>query len=178
MTILSRCCLTGLILATSWTSPAPAQQFDPRVPLGQLISAFQMCGPPQTYQMLSQQMFMLIAQQTGGQGCYAQIAQAGPVTSMAVLAQQPFPIGPLYIIRVRHQGGAVADWFIGFNQMNGKVESLTFQAAQEQRPTIETGPTPEGGGSPAPGPKPQPTPQPDGDSTDGGDGCDLYPAMC
>jgi hypothetical protein len=165
MQMFRRLCLTALTVSVGWSSTAPAQQFDPRLPLGQLISAFQMCGPPQVYQMLSQQLFILVAQQTGGRGCYPQIAQAGPVTGMEILSQQQFPTGPLYIIRVTYQAGAAADWFIGFNQHDGKIESLTFQPAQAH---------PE----PKPEPKPRPTPPPDPVEGSGGDGCDLYPAMC
>lgn len=173
--------LSGLL-----PSAALAQQFDPRMPLSQVISAFQVCGPPQVYQMLSPQLFMLVAQQTQGRGCYAQIAQAGPVTGMQVLAQQQFPTGPLFIVRVSHQAGNVVDWFIGFNQYNGKIESLTFQAAQAQPPTIPGGPTPEGGGSPGGGTSTGGSTGGGtgagsggtGSGSSGGDGCDLYPAMC
>jgi hypothetical protein len=160
--------------AVLFSTASSAQGFDPRAPLGQIIQAFQMCGPPAAYQLLSPQLLSIVAQQTGGRGCYPQISQAGPITGMQVLAQQQFPIGPLFIIRVSHAGGSV-DWFVGFNQMTGRIESLTFQPAQQQPPTIPDGPTPSGGGSPSPRPSPSPNPSP---GPSGGDGCDLYPAMC
>jgi hypothetical protein len=161
---------------------ASAQDFDPRAPLLTLIQAFQNCGPPQVYQMLSPQLFQTVAQQTNGQGCYQQIRAAGPVLDAQVLDQRQFAIGPLYVIRVTHQTGAV-DWFIGFNQVTGKVELLTFQSAVSSTPTIQTGPSPRSTG---PSPASGSTHPRDGStggkspssSGSGDDGCDLYPAMC
>lgn len=174
--------VTGLImLALAALTPmkaAQAQAFDPRQPLAILISAFQMCGPPQAYSMLAPQLFNSVYQQTGGTGCYRDIAGAGPVSGMQMLGAQDFPIGPLYLIRVSHQGGAVADWFIGFNRMTGQVEFLRYQAPQQSGPppSINTGPS--GGGS-GPSPAPAPNPGPSGGGGSGsGEGCDLYPTMC
>ena len=172
---------TGRFVAISMFAAAiasqPAQaQLDPRQPLNILISAFQNCGPPAAYQMLSPYLFQLISQQTGNRGCYPQIANAGAVTGMQLLQSQQFPIGPLYVVRVQHQSGAKADWFIGFDQFTGQVLYLSYQgvqSVQEPPPTIEAGPSPTGGG-PTP-------PQPGGGGGGGGgngDGCDLYPAMC
>lgn len=166
-----------LILAASLASPRPAQaQLDPRQPLGVLISAFQNCGPPAAYQILAPYLFQVVAQQTGGRGCYPQIAGAGPVAAMQVMQSQQMPVGPLYVIRVQHGSGARADWFIGFNQATGQVVYLSFQGAQDRPPTIEAGPSPTGSG---------PSTQPSGGGgappiAGGGDGegCDLYPAMC
>jgi len=163
----------GLCLCLGPVVPANAQGFDPRPALGQIISAFQNCGPPQAYQILSPTVFQAVAQQTGGTGCYAPIRAAGPVRSMQVVDQRQFPIGPLYVVRVTHPGGPV-DWFIGFNQFSGQVEYLTFQPAQTQQPTITTGPAP-GAGGPTPTPEPTPRPAPPS-GTD--EGCTLYPAMC
>lgn len=161
---------------------ANAQGFDPRPVLHSLISAFQNCGPPQAYQVLSPQLFQLIAAQTNGQGCYPQIRAAGPVQNMQVIDQRQFPIGPLYVVRVFHPNFAV-DWFIGFNQFTSRVEYLSFQAAQGQPPTVATGPTTPIGGQPSGGggggqPPPSGGQPPGGGGGSGGDGCDLYPAMC
>jgi hypothetical protein len=159
-------------VAANLTGAASAQSGeDPREVLGMLISAFQNCGPPQAYQVLSPQLFNLIAAQTGGSGCYAPIRGAGPVTGMQVIQSQNYPIGPVYLIRVTHQAGP-ADWFIGFNRSTGRVEYLSFQAAQPGT-TIETGPSP-GAGGPSPSDSPTPPPPPGDDP----DGCSLYPAMC
>lgn len=173
--------LLALVMSLSLMTavkPASAQAFDPRPVLGQLISAFQNCGPPAAYQVLSPQLFQLIAMQTNGRGCYPAIAAAGPVQNMQVIDQRQFPIGPLFVVRVFHPNMAV-DWFIGFNQFTSKVEYLSFQAAQTQTPTISTGPTAPIGGSPNPGGgSPGGGSPPSGGSSGGGDGCDLYPAMC
>ncbi len=143
-------------------------QSDPRSILGALIGAFQTCGPSQVYQLLSPQLFNLIAQQTGGRGCYQGIAQAGPINSMQIVGSQIFPIGPLYVVRVQH-ANITADWFIGFNQITQRVEFLNFQAAQTgsqpPQPADPHPPRPTGGPSPSP---------PAGTS----DGCQKYPAMC
>ena len=104
-----------------------AQGFDPRAVLLNLITAFQRCGPPQAYQVLSPYLFNLVAQQTGGQGCYAPMAAAGAVTSMVIIDQKMFPAGPLYAVRVTHVTGPV-DWFIGFNGASSQVIYLTFQS--------------------------------------------------
>lgn len=149
-------------------SKSASAQFDPRQPLNILIAAFQRCGPPQAYQMLSPYLFQVVAQQTGGRGCYQEIASAGPVTQMQVIQSQQFPIGPLYVIRVDHSSGIKADWFVGFNRVTGQVEYLNFQNAQSITPTIERGPSPTEGGPSTP-------PVDRGGS---GEGCDLYPAMC
>ncbi len=159
--------------------PAKAQGLDPRPILGRMISAFQNCGPPQAYQMLSPQLFQLIAQQTGGAGCYPQIQAAGPVQGMQVIDQRQFPIGPLYVIRVTHPS-ATADWFMGLNQFTSKIEYLSFQSAGAQTPTISTGPTgPAGGSGGSRGGSGGGTGSGGGGSgSGGGAGCDLYPAMC
>lgn len=151
------------------TQPVRAQP-DPRQPLSVLIAAFQNCGPSSAYQMLGPYLFQIIAQQTGGSGCYPQIARAGPITDMQIVQGQQFPVGPLYVIRVQHSSGVRADWFIGFNQVTGQVEYLSFQPVQGPPPTIAAGPSPSSGGPS--------TPPPVDGSAGNGEGCELYPAMC
>jgi len=149
-----------------------AAQVDPRAPLHQLISAFQNCGPPQAYQILSPQLFQAIAMQTGGSGCYQQIAMAGPVMNMQTLDQRQFPNGTMYVVRVQHAQFAV-DWFIGINHY-GQVDYLNYQNAATggPAPTIATGPGPTSTG-------PSPTaPAPTRPSGGTQDGCTLYPSMC
>lgn len=164
--------LSALSLSLIIPGNARAQSFDPRQPLYQLISAFQTCGPPQAYQMLSPYLFQLIAQQTGGSGCYQAMQSAGPVQGMQVIDMRQFPVGPLYAIRVQHQRGAF-DWYIGFNQFTSRVEYLSVQpvaAPSAPPPTVEAGPRP--------GPTTGGSPPPTGGPRSGGDGCELYPAMC
>jgi len=169
-----RSMLVALALgATLPAAPVVQAQVDPRAPLGQLISAFQTCGPPQTYQMLSPQLFQIVAMQTGGRGCYPDIASAGPVTGMQLVAQQRLPLGSVSIVRVSHMS-TQADWFIGINEMTRQIELLTFQTVNGPPPRIETGPNPAGGANP-PQPSPRSTPPPIGGNSDG---CELYPAMC
>lgn len=175
MRFVQRISLLLPIISAAFAQPAQAQ-FDPRQPLSALISAFQICGPPQVYQMLTPYLFNVVAQQTGGRGCYPQIANEGPVVGMQVMQSQQFPIGPLYLIRVQHASGTVADWFIGFNRVTGKVEYISFQSAGSASgpapgPTIQTGPAPTGGGPTTPGGG-------GGGKGGSGEGCDLYPAMC
>lgn len=153
---------------------ARAQAFDPRQPLYQLISAFQNCGPPQAYQMLSPYLFQLIGQQTGGTGCYQTIRAAGPVQGMQVIDMRQFPVGPVFAIRSQHQAGAF-DWHIGFNQYTNRVEYLSVQPVTGPTappPSVDTGPRPgpTTGGTPAPPTSRNPQPS--------SDGCQLYPAMC
>lgn len=160
-------CLASLLASSS----AWSQGFDPRVPLGELIQALQNCGPPAVYRMLSPQLFMLIAQQTGGRGCYPEIQSAGPVQGMQVIDEKMYPLGPVYVIRVTHTAGSV-DWFIGFNQTTGRVELLTFQPAASSPPNVADGPQDDHKGG-------NPTQHPGGGPPQGSkDGCDLYPAMC
>ena len=129
-------------LLVVWSGSVQAQSYNARISLRTLISAFQVCGPPQAYQMLSQSLFQAVAYQTNGMGCYAAIAQAGPVAELKVIQRQQFPVGPLYMVRVTHQTGLMVDWFIGFNRITGKVEYLSFQnaAEDEEEATIEDGP--------------------------------------
>lgn len=166
----------GVAIWASLIGPSRAQ-VDPRTILAQMISALQICGPPAAYQMLMPQLFQIIYQQTGGSGCYADIRAAGPIVNMQVLAQQMFPVGPLYIIRVQHQSGVTVDWFIGFNQFqNYRIQLLMFQTAAGAAPTINTGPLNIArGGSDTVDPPPPvnsqtQTPQPAS--------CSLYAGMC
>lgn len=172
MKTVSTLVAAGAVALSVIASPSEAQSFDPTPTLQQVISAFQVCGPPQVFQAFSPQLFQAVFAQTGGSGCYRDIALAGAVVSAQVVDQRMFPVGPLYLIRVRHQTGAVADWFIGFNQFTSKIEFLNYQTAAVQTPTVGTGPTAPTSG---PSPTPLPTPTP---ATGQGDGCDLYPAMC
>ena len=167
--------LTMTFFCCTWR--AEAQVFDPRPTLATLISAFQQCGPPQAYQLLSPYLFTLVAQQTGGQGCYGPIAAAGVVTKMEVIDGATFPAGPLYIVRVTHAAGPV-DWFIGFDKISSKVIYLTFQS-------VINGPTPSvaaGANSSANLGlvKPPPKPEPPADETDKSKSaaCKKFPQMC
>jgi hypothetical protein len=152
-------------------------QPNPTVILGEMISAFQNCGPPQAYQMLAPQLFQIISLQTGNAGCYPQIRAAGPVQNMQIIGQQMFPIGPLYIIRVQHPSVTV-DWFIGLNQFTGQIQFLTFQPAAATMPTIATGPTPSGGGSAQSAPAPAPSAPTQSAPTPAPSTCSLYAGMC
>lgn len=162
----------ALLIAAFLLAPLPAHaQFDPRPTLNNLIFGFQNCGPATAFQSLSPAVWQLVYMQTGGRGCYALVASLGAPQGMQIVDSRQFPIGPLYAVRVNHQAGS-ADWFIGFNQMTGKVEYLNFQPTQTGAapPSTGTGPEPTASGPSAPPPS---TP-----STGSGDGCDLYPAMC
>lgn len=162
----------ALLLLTAALGSKPAiAQGDPRGPLLQLIQAFQNCGPPAAYQMLSPQLFQIIRQQTNGSGCYRAIQAAGPVQSAQVVDQRQFPNGTVYAVRVVHAAGAV-DWFIGFNQFTSQVEYLSFQPASGSAPSVNTGPSPTASG---PGPSTTGNTPP---SSNPGNGCDLFPAMC
>ncbi|WP_277667814.1 hypothetical protein [Novosphingobium lindaniclasticum] len=159
-------------MATLISSPSYGQNFDPRTTLGQMISAFQMCGPPQAYQMLSPALFKLVAMQTGGSGCYSAIASAGPITGMQVLQSQQFPVGPLYSVRVSHQSGSVI-WLIGFNKFTNKIEYLNFQpdiGVNQASGDIRVG-LPSGQG---PSTDDEREPNPNAEKSE----CQLYPAMC
>lgn len=134
---LSVLCLTIGLTPTA-SKVAFGQQFtkntDPTPILGQLISALQFCGPPQVYQYLGFQLFQTIALQTNNMGCYADIAAAGPVTNMHVINVNQLPAGPVFAVRVNHQSGIVADWYIGLSNYTGRIEYLTFVAANAGSP--------------------------------------------
>jgi hypothetical protein len=158
------------------------QGFDPRPSLNTLISAFQRCGPPAAYQMLSPYLFTLIAQQTGGAGCYSFIAQAGPVTSMEVIDSREFPVGPVFAIRVTHAQGPV-DWFIGFNRATGRIEYLSYQnVTSNALPSVRTGPDAAktiGGQKPTTDPdKSDPDDSPGSQNADLAKACRKFPQMC
>lgn len=161
---------------------ASAQAFDPRPSLGVLIAAFQQCGPPQSYQMLSPYLFNLIAQQTGGSGCYSFIAGAGAITDMQVIDSRQYPIGPVYSVRVTHVAGPV-DWFIGFSQATGRVEYLTYQTVTSGvLPSVVNGPDSTknlGGVLPLESPPPNEPPRPGGETqTELEKACSKFPQMC
>src|SRR5262245_50993657 len=85
-------------------------------------------------------LFRSVYQQTGGTGCYPDIAKAGSITQMKVIDSGIFPAGPLFVVRVTHTARVVADWFIGFNQNTGQIGYLSYQAAAKKRPTVKAGP--------------------------------------
>ncbi len=163
----------GLLAAALCLSgPARAQPvFDPRQQLAVLIQAFQQCVPSPAFQVLAPLLWNIIYQQTGGSGCYPQIAGAGPVVGMQVIDSRQLPLGPVYAIRVTHAGGPAAasgpvDWFIGFNQYTGKVEYLTFQnVVSGQTPSITAGPSQQANIiAQTPQPTPTPAPVPTGET--------------
>jgi hypothetical protein len=170
--------LLAVLAIFSWAAVPSAraqlftQQTDPKPILYPLIQAFQNCGPPQAYQVLGVQLFQGIAAQTGGSGCYPAIRGAGPVTGMEVTGVQNFPAGPVFSVRVSHQGGTTADWFIGLSNVTGRVEYLNFQAAQSNTPiTPQTLPDQQSGnGGNIPNTQ---TPKPTSNK-----GCDKFPGMC
>jgi len=181
MRLIKRIMLSFLMSASVLPTAASAQGFDPRVPLAQIVQAFQICGPPAVYQMLSPQLFQIVAAQTGGRGCYVDIAAAGAITGMQVIDQREFPVGPVYAIRVTHQSGASADWFVGFNRSTGRIEMLTYQNvfAQNPLPSVLNGPTNPLGGSTNPGNRQPIDPKPPApDTSKQSQGCNLYPDMC
>jgi len=184
---------TVCALALAACNDTVAQQFDPRIALGQLIQAFQNCVASPAYLMMGPQLYQTVWLQTGGTGCYPTIRAAGPVQNMQVIEQQALPNGMVYAIRVVHAYGSSVDWFIGINQFTGKVDYLNFQTAQQALPSVSIGPVnggaipmpagsgaTSGGSAPAGGdrvnlPPAQPPPKkPEGK----GDGCDLFPSMC
>jgi len=187
-------CLCAFFTLQFAPQPAQAQNFDPRPALATLISGFQNCGPPSAFYGLSPYVWQFIYQQTGGSGCYAAIAAAGPVTRMDVTDTHELPLGPVYVIRVAYAGIAnysapmQADWFVGFNRATGSIEYLNFQAAGTgAAPTIEQGPDPSRsmGGvvtepDPTPAPKPTPDPAPGRDSQSAAleRACANFPLMC
>jgi hypothetical protein len=185
--------LIACALALAACNDTFAQQFDPRIPLGQLIQAFQNCVASPVYRMMGPQLYQTVWAQTGGSGCYLAIRSAGPVQSMQVIEQQAFPNGTVYAIRVVHANALPVDWFIGINRFTGTVDYLNFQTAQQALPSVSTGPvnggaipmpagsgTTSGGSTPAGGdggnpPSAQPPPKKPAGK---GDGCDLFPSMC
>src|SRR5262245_46393455 len=102
-TLLHIARLVAIALTSLSTSPVIAQDEDDATEtLEGLITAFQRCGPPQAYTVLSPNLWNIVRLQTNGSGCYQPIMAAGPVTETEVIARQEFPLGPLYIIRVHH----------------------------------------------------------------------------
>jgi hypothetical protein len=153
------------------------QQTDPKPILSALLQAFRNCGPPLVYQTLGVQLFQNIFMQTGGTGCYLVIQSAGPVVGMETTGVQNFPAGPVFSVRVSHQGGTKADWFIGLSNFSGKVEYLDFQTAQSTTPvTPQSLPQHQSGDG---GNIPNPTPP---GSTSANQvptkGCEMFPSMC
>lgn len=169
--------LLTIFLMFSISSPVSAQAFDPRPILNNLIFAFQNCGPPQNYQVLSPWLTQTIAQQTGGTGCYSFMAGAGQVTGMQVTSTKEFPIGPLYSIRVFHVAGPV-DWLIGFNRITGKVEYLNYQAAIGANPVTVENRMPNGRIINEPELTPDPDDRPDDEDNELSEQCKKFPVMC
>jgi hypothetical protein len=180
------------ILALAACHNSVAQQLDPRVPLGQLIQAFQNCMPSPAYGMMGPQLYQVVWAQTGGSGCYPMIRNAGPVQNMQIIDQRQLPNGWVYAIRVVHLNGGAVDWFIGINKFTRKVDYLNYQTAQATLPSVSTGvvnggqivppaggsmPPNSGGTMPAGGDGGNSTPAP-APPAKKRDECDMFPAMC
>lgn len=121
--------------------PAPIPDAgDPRSVLSALIQAFQFCGPPQTYSLLGPVLYQTVWMQTGGRGCYQQIAALGPVRSLTILNRTNYPNGPIYTIRSDHQAGTFF-WQIGISLASQKVEYLSSGPLQPYFPPSPTAPS-------------------------------------
>lgn len=167
-----RAMVLGLFAWLAAATAAESKDIDPEDSLRNIITAFQRCGPPEAYQALSPSVFQAVAQQTGGSGCYAPIAAAGPIQDVELIEEREFPVGPLYVMRVTHQSGPPADWFIGFNNTTGKIEYLTFQAVVGGKSSsIAKGPDPNSGGIAKPKVVKPPPPTTS-------EACKKFPVMC
>ncbi|MTH66039.1 hypothetical protein [Paracoccus shanxieyensis] len=117
--------LASLLIALSIPTASNAQSQPDKI-LASLISAFQKCGPPEAYQVLEQNVFNIIASQTGGMGCYQAIAVAGPAIDMDLIDQKDHNDGTMSLYRARHAGGNIIDWTIGIRPSTGKVYFISF----------------------------------------------------
>jgi hypothetical protein len=173
-----------------------------RQTLMQLISAFQNCGPPQTYFLLGNFVYQTVYQQTGGTGCYPTLQLLGSLLAVRKISCIQFPAGPVTTFEATHQNGRVV-WQIGISKVTDHVEWLSFQmggvgvadeddssapctdytaalsAASEAIPNTTTSPSvnPNPNPSPSPGPSPNPNQTP-GQPVDPQQGCVVYPEMC
>lgn len=157
--------LLSLIFLSLPFDTKEAKSQDPGAILRQVIQALQTGGPQPAFQWFGQQLFMTVAQQTGGQGLYPPLQQLGPVTNLQMTGQQPTQAGPIMSFQVQHQNGASV-WQMGISSFTNRIEYLNFNVVQRnQNPTPVPPPT-----HPVPGPTPPPQQQ--------GDGCAQYPSMC
>lgn len=151
-------------------SPLAAQQTyteaQKKLILGQLINAFQVCGPPSAYQLLGQAVFQAVAMQTQNTGCYPYLQMLGRVQDVSRTASEEYPAGPVEEFEVQQQNGT-SYWQMGISKFTGKVEWLTVNSQRVPVPAfpkavadVDTG-----------GTKKQP-------KHDEPAGCQLYPQMC
>ena len=146
--IISLCIVAGIVSAT-YLKPSRANaqlvpgvalsDQDPEAVLLVFITALQVCGPPQAYQLLSPSLFALLAAQTGNSGCSPLIQNLGPLQAIKELDSVDYPAGPVKVYCATHMFGA-ASWQIGVSRWTQRVEMLSVNPIPLPCPDRTTGP--------------------------------------
>lgn len=124
-----------------------------------------------------QQLWMVIAQQTGGTGRYMPLTQLGPVTNVSLTGQIQLPAGPVYAVTVQHQFG-VSNWQLGISSYTNRIEYgyFTLGGAAQPLPPQPTPAPPQPTPQPGAQPTPPPNPGPKADPTSAA--CQKFPNLC
>ena len=102
---------------------ARAQQPDARQILAGAIYQLQTGTPNPTW--YGQQLWQLIAYQTGNTGVYPQLAQLGPVQNITVTGQIQLPAGIVFAMTAQHVGG-MSYWEFGIGSLTNRIEYAAF----------------------------------------------------
>lgn len=167
MPLRSRVCMHAvacIFVHMSCSSLAQAQQ-DPRQILAGVIQQLQTGTPnPQWY---GQQLWFLIAQQTGNTGVYPALVQLGPLTNATVTQTVQLPAGPVYAITAQHQNGT-STWNLGISNFTNRIEYANFNVGSSPQPLP----------SPNPQPSPPPTSPGPAGSPSSSPACQKFPNLC
>lgn len=152
-----------------YTPQYASAQGDPRQVLAGMIAQVQ-TGTlnPQWY---GQQLWQMIALQTGGSGIYPPLAQLGPVQNVVVTQQQQLPQGWLFAMTAQHSYGQ-STWLMGISSITNRIEYANFNVGSSATPFPL--PTPSPSPNPQPNPAPVPAPSPGSDS----EACQKFPNLC
>lgn len=146
-------------------------QGDPRQLLSAMIAQLQTGAlNPQWY---GQQLWQMIALQTGGTGIYQPLVQLGPVQNVVVTQQQQLPQGSLFAMTAQHSLGQ-STWIFGVSSITNRIEYANFNVGPSATPFPLPTPTPTPSPSPQPIPAPTPSPSPGSES----EACKKFPNLC
>lgn len=161
--------VTLLLYLFFCTSQYARAQMDPRQVLAGMITQVQTGAlNPQWY---GQQLWQMIALQTGNTGIYQPLVQLGPVLNVVVTQQQQLPQGSLFAMTAQHSFGQ-STWILGVSSITNRIEYANFNVGTSTTPFPL--PTPSPSPNPQPNPAPTPSPSPGSESQ----ACKKFPNLC
>lgn len=127
--------IRSLLLVVLLSAQAPVATPVPPRPVGELIRQLQNGeAKPDAF---APDIWKTIAQQTGGTGRYAALAQMGPVASTTVLAHTVDAQTTSFDIAAVHKQG-ISTWHLRFARSDGRIQWLSFHRSPNVLPEAGT----------------------------------------